>query len=130
MTDVRDFVNFTGGVINPNQTVTFRYFILDNSPTDLFFLRQRPNFAPGGVGIVAPPPLSQPAPAPPLPPTTPVEPPAVPPILEPPVTPPTTPEGIPEEPLSAVQVPEPGVLIGLLGLTGMAWLQRRGHQPG
>ena len=29
VTDIRDFVNFSGGVVNPNQTVTFRYFILD-----------------------------------------------------------------------------------------------------
>ncbi|MEO1353560.1 MAG: hypothetical protein AAFW84_33195, partial [Cyanobacteria bacterium J06635_15] len=54
VTDVRDFVNFSGGVVNPGQTVTFRYAILDNSPNDLFYLRQRPNFAPGGVGVVAP----------------------------------------------------------------------------
>ena len=122
VTDVRDFVNFTGGVVNPNQTVTFRYFILDNSPTDLFFLRQRPNFAPGGIGVVAPPPVSQPDP---VPSPTPV----VPPVLEPPVTPPP-PEVIPEPPLTAVQVPEPGISIGLVSLLGMAWLRRRGDHPG
>ncbi|MEM9093161.1 MAG: hypothetical protein AAGC93_31095, partial [Cyanobacteria bacterium P01_F01_bin.53] len=29
VTDVRDFINFTDSVVNPNETVTFRYFILD-----------------------------------------------------------------------------------------------------
>ncbi|WP_152532169.1 PEP-CTERM sorting domain-containing protein [Leptolyngbya sp. Heron Island J] len=126
VTDIRDFVNFTGGVINPNQTVTFRYLILDNSPNDLFFLRQRPNFAPGGVGVVAPPPPPQ-VPAAPAPPSTPPSP-TAPPIVEAPVTPPPPPpEVISEQPLPAVKVPEPGVSIGLLSLMGMAWLRRRDH---
>ncbi|MFG6101065.1 hypothetical protein U2F10_02350 [Leptothoe sp. EHU-05/26/07-4] len=131
VTDVRDFVNFTGGVVNPNQTVTFRYFILDNAPNDLFFLRQRPNFAPGGVGVVTPPPRP-PRPAPPRPtppPVTPVTPPVTPVTPPPvaPVTPPTPPpviDPIPD-PTPLTSVPEPGVLIGLLSMVGLGyWCQR------
>ncbi|MBE9069869.1 hypothetical protein IQ260_24820 [Leptolyngbya cf. ectocarpi LEGE 11479] len=119
VTDVRDFVNFSGGVVNPNQTVTFRYFILDNAPNDLFFLRQRPNFAPGGVGVVAvqpvvpppaPPPIQVPAPITPEPPPAP--------IIEPPAEPPVT-QPIPQP---AAQVPEPGMFLGLLSLLGLRLL--------
>ncbi|MBO9999860.1 MAG: hypothetical protein J7641_12810 [Cyanobacteria bacterium SID2] len=46
-TDVRDFLNFSNGTVNPGETVTFTYFISDTSPTSRFFLRQRPNFQPG-----------------------------------------------------------------------------------
>ncbi|MEM7793000.1 MAG: PEP-CTERM sorting domain-containing protein [Cyanobacteria bacterium P01_C01_bin.118] len=130
VTDVRDFVNFSGGVVNPNETVTFRYVILDNNPNDLFFLRQRPNFAPGGVGVVAVPPVAPPPtpvalppPPPPVVPPAPVVPPSEP---EPPApTPPSVPDAIPdpvEQPVATV--PEPG--ISLLGLIGLGlWLQRR-----
>ena len=126
VTDVRDFVNFSGGVVNPNQTVTFRYFILDNAPNDLFFLRQRPNFAPGGVGVVpvspAPPVAAQPTPpvaAPPAPPVVAPPEPAIPPappvvVLEPVVS-----------PVPVTQVPEPGMMLGLLGLIGLVGLGRR-----
>ena len=124
VTDVRDFVNFTGGVVNPNQTVLFRYVILDNDPNDLFFLRQRPNFAPGGVGVVAPPPVP---PSPPVPPVT--APPPAPPVAEQPVPPVVSPppsisEPV-EQPAPIAQVPEPGILLGLLGLVGLGWRQRR-----
>ena len=126
VTDVRDFVNFSGGVVNPNQTVTFRYFILDNAPNDLFFLRQRPNFAPGGVGVVpvspTPPVAAQPTPpvaAPPAPPVVAPPEPAIPPappvvVLEPVVS-----------PVPVTQVPEPGMMLGLLGLIGLVGLGRR-----
>lgn len=134
VTDVRDFVNFSGGVVNPNQTVSFRYVILDNDPNDFFLLRQRPNFAPGGIGVVAPPPVAPPPPSvvaspPPPPPSVagPPPPPAVPPSTPAPPdpTPPPVPEVIPdpvEQPVTTV--PEPGIsLLGLMGL--WLWLQRR-----
>lgn len=40
----RDFVNFSNGTVADGETVTFSYWISDNSPTS-FFLRQRPNFS-------------------------------------------------------------------------------------
>ncbi|MEM8808989.1 MAG: hypothetical protein AAGF01_23465 [Cyanobacteria bacterium P01_G01_bin.38] len=112
VTDVRDFVNFSGGVVNPGQTVTFRYAILDNSPTDLFYLRQRPNFAPGGVGVVAPLPVAAPTPTPPPLPAPPT-------VLNPPDP---SPDAQPDPP-SLAKVPESGVSKGLLWLTGV-WLVR------
>ena len=123
VTDVRDFVNFTDGVVNPNETVLFRYFVLDNAPNDLFFLRQRPNFAPGGVGTVTPPPATPPATS---------EPPAASP---PPVTlPDPAPISIsePATPPPMVAVPEPGLLMGLLAIVGLGWRhnkQQRHRQP-
>lgn len=45
--DSRDFVNFSGGSVLHGETVTFNYIITDNSPIDLFYLRQRPNFQSG-----------------------------------------------------------------------------------
>lgn len=131
VTDVRDFVNFSRGVVNPNDTVTFRYVILDNDPNDLFFLRQRPNFAPGGVGVVAVPPVAPPAPPPPVvvptasppsPELSPVAPPLDP--IPPTSIPPTVPEASPE-PVSqpVATVPEPGM--GLVGFLGVGLLLRR-----
>jgi hypothetical protein len=59
VTDVRDFVNFSGGSVLNGQTVTFNLAITDNTPISPFFLRQRPNFAPGGGGdILVPEPTS------------------------------------------------------------------------
>ena len=114
VTDVRDFANFTGSVVNPNETATFRYFILDNSPTDLFFLRQRPNFAPGGVGTVMPPPA------------TPAPPPSV--VDDIPAVPPPAPE-MPFEPINqpspVAKVPEPSLVVSLSGLIALGWLRRR-----
>jgi hypothetical protein len=49
ITDVRDFINFSGGSVADGETVTFNYVITDNSPISPFYLRQRPNFRPGGV---------------------------------------------------------------------------------
>ena len=43
---LRDFVNFSGASVADGSSVTFRYSITDNSPIDLFFLRERPNFRP------------------------------------------------------------------------------------
>jgi hypothetical protein len=40
----RDFVNFSGASVADGSSVTFRFSITDNSPIDLFFLRERPNF--------------------------------------------------------------------------------------
>ena len=127
VTDVRDFVNFSGGVVNPNQTVTFRYFILDNAPNDLFFLRQRPNFAPGGVGVVPVPP-APPVVAPPASPAPPVV--VAPPAPPAPASPPTppTPVVVPEpvvSPVPVTQVPEPGTALGLVGLIGVVGLGQR-----
>jgi len=131
VTDVRDFANFSGGVVNPNETVTFRYFILDNAPNDLFFLRQRPNFASGGVGLVNVPPTPPPAPV------VVVAPPAPPPVVTPEPEPVVIPEPVPvppepepvvapiPEPEPVATVPEPGLAIGLLGLMGLGlWRQR------
>lgn len=126
VTDVRDFVNFSGGVVNPNETVTFRYFVLDNAPNDLFFLRQRPNFAPGGVGVVAVPPVAPPPP--PIP--TPVIPdPPAPVVVDPPVTQPPEPQPVIPipEPQPVTQVPEPGMSLGVFGLLGLGllWLNKK-----
>ncbi|MGD1855171.1 MAG: PEP-CTERM sorting domain-containing protein [Leptolyngbyaceae cyanobacterium] len=123
VTDVRDFVNFSGGVVNPNETVSFRYVVLDNDPNDLFFLRQRPNFAPGGVGVVTP----APVPPPPAPPAA--EPPPLP-VAEPPVAEPPAPVEEPDvspAPVAqpAVSVPEPGITAGLFGLMWWGMLIRR-----
>ncbi|MEM6254229.1 MAG: hypothetical protein AAF821_15030 [Cyanobacteria bacterium P01_D01_bin.156] len=120
VTDVRDFVNFSGGVVNPNETVGFRYVVLDNAPNDVFFLRQRPNFAPGGVGLVAPDPIVPP-------PTEPVvDPPADPVVVDPPVVDPIP---LPiDEPVATV--PEPGIVLGFLSLFGMGSLLHSKHTNG
>ncbi|NEQ52895.1 MAG: hypothetical protein F6K11_22605 [Leptolyngbya sp. SIO3F4] len=131
VTDVRDFVNFSGGVVNPNETVRFNYVILDNDPNDLFFLRQRPNFAPGGVGVVTPVPVAPPPPPPPPPPPVPVVvvPPATP-VSDPPppVEPPTPdPPPVPSEPVDspvATTIPEPGISTGIFGLLWLGVLLR------
>lgn len=143
--DVRDFVNFSGGIVQPGQTVTFVYAITDNSPEDRFFLLQRPNFQPGGVGFVNPTP---PAPEPPVVPppviepppivsAPPVEPPPVetpPPVEPPPVaTPPVVVENPPvpplPEPTNVAAVPEPTTIVGVMlaALSG-AWFKQRQRQ--
>ena len=43
---LRDFVNFSGGTVADGETLTLTFVISDNSPLDLVFLRQRPNFRP------------------------------------------------------------------------------------
>ena len=124
VTDVRDFVNYSGGVVNPNETVTFRYFVLDNAPNDLFFLRQRPNFASGGVGTVEVPPVVEtPAPVVVSPPPV-VSNPPTPVVVSPPVVDippePSDPVPIESDPTPATSVPEPGVSLISIGLMG--WL--------
>jgi hypothetical protein len=49
ITDVRDYVNFSGGTVDIGETVVFRYAITDNSPVEMFYLRQRPNYVSGVV---------------------------------------------------------------------------------
>ena len=50
VTDVRDFINFSGGTVAQGQVAAFYYAITDNSPVDSFYLRQRPNYQPlGGI---------------------------------------------------------------------------------
>ncbi|MGP1375691.1 MAG: hypothetical protein ACTS3T_22895, partial [Almyronema sp.] len=78
VTDVRDFVNFSNGVVNPGETVRFNYVITDRVPNDLFYIRQRPNFVPGGTGFIQIPPPAPPPPPTPIPPPPPPEPPAPP----------------------------------------------------
>ncbi len=36
----KDAIEFSNGIVNPGETVTFRYFIADPTPTSPFFLRQ------------------------------------------------------------------------------------------
>jgi hypothetical protein len=43
--NVRDYVNFFNGSVNPGEAVIFSLFITDNSPVETFYLRQRPNFS-------------------------------------------------------------------------------------
>jgi hypothetical protein len=51
ITDVRDFINFSGSVVPNGGSVTFNYVITDNqdSENSVDFLRERPNFRPGGT---------------------------------------------------------------------------------
>lgn len=44
-TQERDYINFFDGSVADGETVSFAYWISDNSPEDEFFLRQRPNFS-------------------------------------------------------------------------------------
>jgi hypothetical protein len=41
--NARDFLNFSGGVVNDGESVTFTFAITDNSGNNPFWLRQRPN---------------------------------------------------------------------------------------
>ncbi|WP_431657558.1 PEP-CTERM sorting domain-containing protein [Pantanalinema rosaneae] len=134
--DVRDFVNYSGGIVQPGQTVTFIYAITDNSPQSHFFLLQRPNFQPGGVGFVDP--LPSPPPEPPVIPPIPEPEPVVitPPIVEPPVIiepPPVVVENPPTAPLpsptNAAAVPEPTTIAGVMlaALSGF-WVKQRQRQ--
>jgi len=47
VTDVRDFVNYSGGVVASGATVTMNFAITDFGPNNPFYLLQRPNFLPG-----------------------------------------------------------------------------------
>lgn len=114
VTDVRDFVNFSGGTVLPGQSVVFRYAITDNSAEPIFYLLQRPNYRPG-TGFVTPAPVPRPSPSPspvvrPSPSPTPV-------VVRPPVSPP---------PDNTAAVPEPTTILGIVlaGLGG-AWLRQR-----
>jgi hypothetical protein len=143
VTDVRDFINFSGGIVQPGQTVTFIYAITDNSPEDRFFLLQRPNFQPGGVGFVNPTPPPPPEPpvveVPPVveaPPVVEVPPVVTPPIESPPPveTPPIVVENPPvespqPEPTNVAAVPEPTTIVGvtLAALSGL-WFKQRQRQ--
>ena len=89
VTDVRDFINFSNGTVNPGETVTFQFAITDRSPINRFYLLERPNFAPGGTGFVPVPPVVVTPPVPPEPP-----------IPAPPVGPPPNPPRVPRLPQS------------------------------
>lgn len=52
--DVRDFINFADGTVLDGETVTITYAITDNSPIDIFYLRQRPDFDPRDMPEPAP----------------------------------------------------------------------------
>jgi hypothetical protein len=45
VTDVRDYINFSRGVVHDGDTVTFNYIVHDFTPEDIFYLRQRPNYS-------------------------------------------------------------------------------------
>jgi hypothetical protein len=141
-TDVRDYINFSRGVVNPGETVTFVYAITDNSPDDRFYLLQRPNFRPGGVGFVntpQPQPSVRPSPVAPTRPTpvpspspapitrpSPVPTPIVSPIVTLPL--PILPNDPPVQrpPDNTAAVPEPATLLGgLTAAVGGLWLRRR-----
>jgi hypothetical protein len=102
VTDARDYLNFAGGLVQPNGIVRFDYVVTDTIPNDIFYIRQRPDFKTG-----------QP-PTPPTLPTLAVEP------VSPTVT--LTPENPPSSTPTAV--PEPmsnnGLLFsGVMALGGM-----------
>lgn len=148
----RDFVNFSGGIVQPGDTVTFLYAINDNSPINRFYLLQRPNFAPDASGFVQPPPPPPPSPPivqppvvqPPVVQPPVVEPPVVPPpVVEPPITQPQPPTpqpspSVPAEPIvplpnppissdpeKVAAIPEPTTVLGVLvAMAGGAWLKR------
>lgn len=53
--DDRDFVNFDSGIVPVGATLVMNFVITDNTPVDLFYLRQRPNFsipAPGAAALL------------------------------------------------------------------------------
>jgi hypothetical protein len=127
-TDVRDYVNFSNGVVQPGETVIFELAITDRSPIDRFYLLQRPNFATGGSGFVpvAPVPSPQPLPSPVV--TAPPQP-TPPPVVTP--TPSPSPSPLPEpsatsSPPTVEAVPEPATMLGAgLAVAGGVWLRRR-----
>ncbi len=49
VTDVRDYINFSGGSVANGETVTLLFAISHNGSIDPVYLRQRPNFVPGQV---------------------------------------------------------------------------------
>lgn len=125
--DVRDYVNFSGGVVAPGDSVVFRYIFTDTSPLDRFFLLQRPNFQPR-VGLIDPTPPPPPPIVVPDPPLLPPPPPIVvtnPPLIDPPIAvEPTIPGGeVPAENSSAA-VPEPTTILGALMFGAIAIRQR------
>lgn len=142
VTDVRDYVNYSGGVVAPGATVLFRYVIADTTPLDRFYLLQRPNFQVGGVGFVNPTPpppvVVEPPPVVVEPPPVVVEPPPVasepppsePPVTEPPVTepeivdPPSEPPPT-SSPGNSAAVPEPSTILGLLTFGAIAGVAKR-----
>ena len=155
VTDVRDFINFSNGVVNPGDTVTFQFAITDRSPVNRFYLLERPNFAPGGTGFVNVPPLvvEQPVPDPPATPPNPPRVPRLPQTLTPtaalvsspdPVATPS-PEPSPAVPIpsptieppplvnlptsgEAAAVPEPSTLLGLLMAIGGGAVVKRSRR--
>ena len=49
ISDVRDQITFQSGTVLQGESVTFNFVITDNSPVDVVYLRQRPNFVESGV---------------------------------------------------------------------------------
>jgi hypothetical protein len=129
VTDVRDFINFSGGVVAPGDSVIFQYAITDNSPEDRFFLLQRPNFQPGGGGFLpVPPPPPQPEPVASVPPTPtePVPEPSPTASAEPTPTPSNETPETPETPGNNQAVPEPTTIVGVLtAIAGGTFLKRK-----
>ncbi|MBF2025678.1 MAG: hypothetical protein IGS48_02785 [Oscillatoriales cyanobacterium C42_A2020_001] len=139
VTDVRDFVNFSSGVVAPGERVAFRYVIADTTPINRFYLLQRPNFQAGGVGFVEPPPpvvIPDPVipipelPNPIVPPVEPVVEVVPPPVIDPGNSglgnepPPAQSSG---EPNNSAAVPEPATILGVLVFGAIAGGARLKH---
>lgn len=121
VTDSRDYVNFSDGIVPHGDVAVFRYAITDYSPINRFYLLQRPNFKPRD-GFVTPP-------APPQPPQnnpSPSNP--TPPVNQPSSPPPTAPVPSPTAPVPppTAAIPEPSTVLGLASASlGGLWLKRR-----
>lgn len=115
VTDVRDFINFyQGGGVNPEESVQFNYVVTDTSPTQRFYIRQRPDYRTNAAPISPPRPASQPTIASPTPPI-------LKPVLKPsPLAPPASPSPVvtpqPVQPASAAPQPVPEPSTAAMGI--------------
>ena len=126
VTDVRDFINFSTGVVAPGESVTFNYWIADTTPIDRFYLLQRPNYQVGGIGFVnpTPPPVVPPPIIPPVVTTPPSPQPSSPPVVAPDLEQGSGGGSSPGSGNSAA-VPEPSSILGLLLFGAIAGVRKR-----